>query len=165
MISRHPHVFGDASVADAEGVEVQWQTLKRKERSSEGTSIMDGIPGSLPSLATAQMLRDRAAGSGFDWEDIDGVVAKVREEVDEFKEARSHEEREAEMGDMLFTLVNISSWVGVDAEGALRASNNRFRRRFILMEQLAKERGLTFEKLTIEQKETLWQEAKKLTVT
>ena len=161
LVSRHPHVFGDATASDAEEVLAIWQSLKRSERKDADSSILDGAPEAMPALSYAQGLQERAAGVGFDWEDVPGVLRKVAEELGELEEARSPEELESELGDVLFSVVNVSRWMGVDAESALRGADARFRRRFTLMEQLSRERGISFEGMTLSEKEAFWQEAKR----
>ncbi len=160
LVRRHPHVFGGARVADAREVERNWERLKRQERGSR--SHLAALPRALPALAYAQLLQDRAAKAGFDWEEVSGVVDKVAEEVREVQQAPSQEEREREVGDLLFALVNFARWQGIHAEDALRRANDRFQRRFLKMEELAQQRGLNFAELSLEEKEALWQEAKGL---
>ena len=142
MVARHPHVFGEAHVHDAEGVRVQWEELKRKEREKEGRppSPFDGVPRALPALLKAVRLTSRAADLGFDWERDADVLAKLDEEVAEFKaeleapagaDAEVHKARVAgEIGDLLFTVVNVARRHGVDPEAALQGTNDKFRRRF-----------------------------------
>ena len=162
LTGRHPHVFGDATASDAREVESGWHDIKRRERGDAKVSVLDGVPQELPALSRAEALQERAARSGFDWEDAEGVVEKVREELDELQAARSPAELEAELGDILFSIVNLARWLGVDAEGALRRTDARFRRRFSLMEKMSRERGVTFDGLALPDKEKLWQEAKSL---
>ncbi len=161
LIRRHPHVFGDAVVADAREVERNWERLKEAERGRK--SPVDGIPKDLPALTYAQLMQDRVAKRGFEWDDISGVLDKVVEEVNELKSAPGDEERAKEMGDLLFTIVNLARWLGIHAEDALRQGNARFRRRYTAMENLAVERGLDFPQLSLDEKEEMWQEAKRLT--
>ena len=158
---RHPHVFGDADAGDADAVMANWQAIKRSERRQAGESILDGVPKSMPALAQAQGIQQRAAHAGFDWENLSGVLDKLTEEVGELAESESADEREAEFGDVLFAAVNAARWMDLDAEEALRKANARFYRRFALMEQMCGERGLSFETLPLDDKERLWQEAKR----
>lgn len=138
MVARHPHVFGDAAVHDADGVRVQWEELKRKEREKEGRppSPFDGVPRALPALLKAVRLTSRAADLGFDWERDADVLVKLDEEVAEFKAELSapggeRKERVAgEIGDLLFTVVNVARRHGVDPEAALQSTNDKFLRRF-----------------------------------
>ena len=161
LIRRHPHVFGDAVASDAREVERNWEALKEQE--GPGRSPAEGIPRELPALAYAQLLQDRVSKVGFGWKDVSGVLDKVAEEVDELKNASNDEERAAEIGDLLFTIVNLARWQGIHAEDALRRANLRFRTRYTTMEDLATQRGLSFPGLPLEEKEKLWQEAKGLT--
>ena len=161
LVRRHPHVFGDAKVKDAREVEANWEDIKRQERpSDEPLSVLGKVPTAMPALAYSQLIQDRASGSGFDWPDMAGVLDKVAEEVREIREAASHEAMAREFGDLLLVLVNAGRWLGVHAEDALRQANARFSRRFTEMERLARERGLSFRDLPLEEKERLWQEVK-----
>ena len=158
---RHPHVFGDAVVADAGEVLRHWEEIKEEERKGEG-SLLSGVPRALPALARAQALQERAARVGFDWPHVQGVVEKIAEEVAELGEARA-ERREEELGDLLFSVVNLARWLGVDAESALREACDRFTRRFAAMERLCRERGLDLASLGPAEQDELWEEAKRAT--
>lgn len=163
LIRRHPHVFADGSASDARQVELNWEQIKAEERRQAGQpapSAMDSIPPALPALAAAQLIQDRAARAGFDWDDYGGVLDKIAEEIGEFRAAGSPSERSAELGDLLFTLVNLARWNGINAEDALRQSNARFRTRYRIMEQTADGSGQSFTALSLDEKETLWQQAK-----
>ena len=162
LVSRHPHVFGDAVAVEAGEVEASWEELKRAERSGRGESMLDGVPRSMPALSYARSVQGRAARLGFDWDDSSGVLEKLAEEIEEVGSAESDDEREREMGDVLFSVVNAARWMGVDPEAALRRTNRRFYDRFAAMERMCDERGLLFRKLPLEEKEALWQEAKRL---
>lgn len=163
LIRRHPHVFAGGSVSDARQVELNWEQIKAEERRQAGQtepSAMDSIPPALPALAAAQLIQDRAARAGFDWDDLDGVLAKIVEEIDEFRAAANAGERGAELGDILFTIVNLARWHGINAEDALRQSNARFRTRYRTMETNAANQGQSFANLPLDEKESLWQQAK-----
>lgn len=164
LIRRHPHIFGDANAADAREVELNWEQLKAQERRERGIrkSPVEGIPAELPALSYAQLMQDRAAKAGFDWPDVAGVLDKVVEEAAELRRAATDAERQHELGDLLLVMVNLGRRLGAQAEDALRQANARFRRRYLQMEALAEERGLDFAKLPLDDKEALWQEAKKL---
>jgi len=150
MEERHPHVFGDGS-------SVGWETIKAQERAALGaTSAMDGVARALPALLRAEKLQKRAARLGFDWPDIEGPEAKLAEEVAELREA-SPEEQLGEAGDVLFAAVNLVRAYGIAPEDALRATNEKFERRFRAMEALSE--GL-FETLSLEEQEDLWQRVK-----
>ena len=163
LIRRHPHVFACDTASDARQVERNWEQLKAEERRQAGKpdpSAMDSVPVALPALTAAQLIQDRAARFGFDWDEVDGVLDKISEEIAEFRAAKTEPERADEFGDILFALVNLARWSGVHAEDALRQSNGRFRNRYRTMERLARERGLEFSAMELEDKEALWQEAK-----
>ncbi len=162
LVRRHPHVFGDTSVADAREVELNWEQLKAAERAQQGVrkSPVDGIPGALPALSYAQLMQDRVARMGFEWEDVGGVLDKIVEEVEEFRRAESDKEKTHELGDIFLVMVNLCRWLDVQAEDALRQANGRFRSRYLKMEELAEQRGLDFAQLPLNDKEALWQEAK-----
>jgi tetrapyrrole methylase family protein/MazG family protein len=160
LIHRHPHIFGSRKVKDAEEVALNWEVLKQEERGA-GTSIIESVPGHMPALGYSQEVQRRVARAGFDWKDISGVIDKLVEEVAEFQQAESQEERAREFGDLLFTLVNIARRQGIDSEAALREANRRFYRRFTFMEELCRQRGLSFDKLSFEEQNALWDEAKR----
>ena len=160
LVRRHPHVFGDATATTAKEVEEQWEALKEKERAGR-ESLLDGVSPSMPALAYAQVISQRAVRAGFEWEAFKDVTAKVMEELGELENAATPEEREAELGDVLFTVVNVARWMGLDAESALRGATQRFGRRFRHMEQASHERGVAFTQLPLAEKEQLWQEAKR----
>ena len=158
LVRRHPHVFGDAQVESVQEVEEQWEAIKRAER--RGGSALDGAPRSMPALAYCQTISRRAARAGFEWPDMQGVLDKLREELDELQAAQTDAEREHELGDLLFSLANVARWLDVDAESALRSANQRFSRRFAHMEEASRARNIPFETLSMEAKEALWQQAK-----
>jgi tetrapyrrole methylase family protein / MazG family protein len=160
LIYRHPHVFGDVTVNSAEDVAHNWEELKKAERQPD-VSLLASVPKQMPSLAYAQRIQGRVAEAGFDWKDIQGVVEKVGEEIEEFQKASSSQEKSNEFGDLLFTLVNFARRQGIDSETALREANERFFGRFAFMEKLCRERGLTFKDLSFEDQNSLWEEAKK----
>ena len=160
LIHRHPHIFGTIKVKSAEEVTQNWQDLKREEREAD-TSLLDSVPRQMPALGYSQEIQHRAAQAGFDWEDVDGVIDKLVEEVSEFKGAESQEHRAREFGDLLFTLANIGRRLGIDLETALREANRRFYKRFTYMEELCRQRGLDFAKLSFAEQNALWEEAKR----
>ena len=163
LVRRHPHVFGDTKASGAQDVLDNWQDLKRAEKGEDDeSSILDGVPKSLPALAQAQVIQSRAAGVGFDWEDAGGVLDKVAEELAELADVEDEAEREREMGDLLFSVVNAARWMNIDSEASLRAADERFRQRFATMERLSRERGVDLKSLDLDAKEALWQEAKRL---
>jgi len=160
LIQRHPHVFGSLKVKDTGEVLVNWEALKRKERGSE-TSILSNVPKQLPALSYSQDIKSRVARIGFDWEDIEGVIDKLVEEVNEFKQADSQEKKAREFGDLLFTLVNLARRLGMDSESVLREANRRFYRRFSYMEEICRQRRVNFGDLSFNEQNALWEEAKK----
>jgi ATP diphosphatase len=157
MIRRHPHVFGDN--ARREDGHAQWETIKAAERAEKDTdpSALAGVAIALPALLRAEKLQNRAARTGFDWPDTVGVFDKIAEEVAEVQAARTQDEREEEVGDLLFVVVNLARHLKVDPETALRKANAKFDRRFRAMEDMA---GEAFVGLPLEDKEALWQRAK-----
>ena len=160
IVRRHPHIFGSKTAKTADEVMHNWESLKKQER-KEGASVMASVPKQMPALAYALEVQKRAARVGFDWPDISGVIDKLVEEVKEYREARNKEEKEQEYGDLLFTLANIARRESVDPETALRGANARFFRRFTRMEELCRERGTSFDKLSFDEQNALWEEAKR----
>ena len=161
LVRRHPHVFGDVRVADSTEVKTNWDQIKLAERTDDA-SILDGVPKTMPALSYAQAVQERAARTGFDWEDTDSVIDKLVEEVRELRAAGSSDEIEAEFGDVIFSLVNAARWMGLDAEQALRHANARFFRRFSSMEMLSRQDGVSLTNLSLNRKEELWPRTKKL---
>jgi tetrapyrrole methylase family protein/MazG family protein len=158
---RHPHVWGARPVTGTEEVLQRWEELKREERGG-ARSALDGVPAALPALLQADTYGRRAARVGLDWTEADGVAEKIREEMAEVEAATSPQEREAELGDLLFAVVNWARWLRVDPVAALRGASARFGRRFRAVERLAQQRGLDMAALTIDELEALWQEAKRV---
>jgi len=165
LVRRHPHVFGDVKVDGVDGVLANWEKLKEAERKDKGQTekgLLDGIPAALPALSQAQEYQDRAARVGFDWPEIDGVLDKVKEEIEEIKKAETDFELASEIGDLFFVLVNLARWKNVDAESALRGTNVKFKKRFAYVDQGAKRQGRNLSELSLDEMEELWQEAKRL---
>ena len=160
LIRRHPHVFADTKVQNAKEVTKVWEEVKKGERHSEA-SILDSVPKLMPSLAYSQEIQRRVAQLGFDWENIDGVIEKLGEEIREFQQCTNLDEKTEEFGDLFFTLANISRRMGVDPEASLRQSNRKFYQRFSYMEKLCRERGLNLGELSFDEQNALWEEAKK----
>jgi len=164
IVHRHPHVFGDLALKDVQGVLENWERLKEAERNANGkteASLLDGVARALPALVQAQEYQRRAGRVGFDWLDIQGVIDKVYEELKEFHAARASDERAAEIGDLLFAVVNLARWVEVDAESALREANARFHSRFAQIEAAARAQNRSITDLSLDEMEALWQAAKK----
>ncbi|WP_113893045.1 nucleoside triphosphate pyrophosphohydrolase [Roseiarcus fermentans] len=179
LIRRHPHVFGDARDLDPDAVKALWALIKAKEkreraeaRQRAGLSpetaqhgALAGVPSSMPALTRALKLQEKAARVGFDWEDVRGVLAKLREEIAETEAEIAAESREtiaAEVGDLLFAAVNVARFVDVDPEAALRAANAKFERRFAHIERRLAETGRSPEAAHLDEMEALWREAKGL---
>jgi tetrapyrrole methylase family protein/MazG family protein len=163
IVRRHPHVFGDLKLEDVEGVLANWEKLKEKERSNKKVEkgLLDGVPLALPALSQAQEYQDRAGRVGFDWPEIEGVLDKVREEIEEIKNAETDFELASEIGDLFFALVNVARWKHVDAESALRGTNMKFKKRFAYVQQGAKRKERNLSELSLEEMDVLWNEAKK----
>jgi tetrapyrrole methylase family protein/MazG family protein len=162
IIRRHPHVFGDLKLDGVKGVLQNWERLKETERSDAKVSkgLLDGVPPALPALSQAQEYQDRAARVGFDWPEIEGVLEKIREEVEEIRLAENLEEITNELGDLFFVLVNLARWREVDAESALRGANLKFKNRFSYVESGARSKERPLSDLTLEEMDSLWNEAK-----
>ena len=161
MLRRHPHVFGDSEVSGPHEVEANWARLKAEEKPRG--SLMEGLPLHLPALMRAYRLTQRASQVGFDWEHKDQVWQKLKEELKEFQEALCGGEEEAlreELGDILFTLVNLARFIGVDPEDALRRVTNKFAARFTYIEQRLQEQGKTPQEVSLAEMDALWEEGK-----
>jgi tetrapyrrole methylase family protein/MazG family protein len=168
IVYRHPHVFGDLNLYDEDSVLVNWEKLKAQERASNGKAeagLLDGVSRSLPALIQAHEYQARAARVGFDWPDLPGVLEKLSEEMQEVQQAENDAQFSSEIGDLLFSVVNLARWKKVDAESALRAANSRFRRRFAYLEQGAHKQGRQLNELSLDELDTLWEEAKKIQAT
>ena len=174
IVRRHPHVFGDAEVRTASDVNRQWERIKANERAgaaeaaeadgaepaAEPKGALDGVSRILPALAASQEMQERAANIGYEWPSIEGVLDKVTEELGELASASTDAERAEEYGDLLFVLVNVARWQGIEAEAALRAANDKFRRRFRSVERQAARRGVALRDLDFEALDGLWDAAK-----
>lgn len=164
IVRRHPHVFGDLKLDGVDGVLANWEKLKEAERKNKGQKdkgLLDGVPLALPALSQAQEYQDRAARVGFDWPEVEGVLDKIKEEIEEIKNAETDFELASEVGDLLFAIVNLARWKKVDAESVLRATNAKFKKRFAYVEQGAKKQGRNLSDLSLEEMESLWREAKR----
>jgi MazG family protein len=163
LVRRHPHVFGNVEAKDAEQVLVNWEKLKNEERKAENKSVLAGVPQSLPALLKASRLTEKAARVGFDWRRAEDVFAKIDEEVEELREAVEEKEQQKihdEIGDLLFSIANIARKLDVNAEEALQSANRKFSRRFEAMERTVRTDGRNLDQLTLEQMDTLWDQAK-----
>jgi len=159
---RHPHVWGDWDVNSTAEVVRNWEMLKEQEKVASPKSKLDGIMETLPALARSQRIQDKVSKVGFDWPELSGVYQKLSEEIAELQVARTQPEKQAELGDLLFVIVNLARWLDVDAESALREANLRFGRRFQLVEGLARERKIDLRQLSLLGLDELWEEAKEM---
>ena len=160
LIIRHPHIYGDVKVDNEEDVKRNWEKIKLKEGNK---SVLGGVPKSLPARVKASRIQDKAAGVGFDWDNIDDVFAKVKEEIEELHaevKAQKHTAIEAEFGDVLFSLINYARFLKVNPEDALERTNKKFIARFQYLERKAAESGKSLRDMTLAEMETYWQEAK-----
>ncbi|HVU19698.1 MAG TPA: nucleoside triphosphate pyrophosphohydrolase [Rhizomicrobium sp.] len=165
MIARHPHVFGDAKVENAAAQTVAWEEIKRRERAAKpAKGLLDDVTRALPALLRAEKLQKRMASVGFDWDSPERVLDKITEEAGEIADARasgaSHAEIEGEIGDLLFVVANLARHLKVDPEAALRVTNAKVVSRFKWIESALEKQGRTTADATLEEMETLWQEAK-----
>jgi tetrapyrrole methylase family protein/MazG family protein len=164
IVRRHPHVFGEVQVAGVGDVLSNWEKIKAGERKQQGDvekGVLDGLPAALPALIQAQEFQDRAARVGFDWPEIDGVLDKVREEIDEVRATNTQEELTDELGDLFFALVNLARWKKIDAEAALRGASIKFKRRFKYVENRARALQHPMQELSLQELDDLWNEAKR----
>ena len=160
LISRHPHIYGDVVVQNDEDVKRNWEQLKLAEGK---TSVLGGVPKALPSLIKAMRLQEKAKQVGFEWENAEQVWEKVEEEIAELKEAinkGSQKEKENELGDVLFSLVNFARFLNVDADNALESTNKKFISRFTKMEQKALQKGSSLHQMSLQEMDALWDEIK-----
>ncbi len=160
LIHRHPHIYGDVQVENEEDVKRNWEQLKLQEGK---TSLLAGVPNSLPAMVKAFRIQQKVKQVGFEWENKEQVWDKVVEEIGELKaeiDANDQEKMEAEFGDVLFSMINYARFLNIDPESALEKTNKKFKYRFELMETYAKENGLDLAKLSLNEKEAIWQSMK-----
>lgn len=164
LIIRHPHVFGNVDVSGVDDVLTNWDAIKRQTKNQKSVSeSIDSIPRELPALMRAQKIQSKAAKVGFDWSEVDGALDKLSEEIDELKQAiASGDEANTfeELGDLLFSVVNVSRFIDCDSEEALTAASDKFSSRFAVVEKLAAERGIDMKNSSLEELDKLWDEAK-----
>ncbi len=158
LIFRHPHVFGSEVVHDESAVKANWEKLKMKEGRK---SVLDGVPRAMPELLRAYRVQEKAAGVAFDWKHADGVWEKLNEELSELRHAKTQKAREEELGDVLFTLVNLSRFLKVNPEDALRKMTEKFARRFQAVEAAVQKSGKAWSDFTMEELDEFWEQAKK----
>ena len=163
LIHRHPHVFGTEKVKNVGEILHNWEALKKEEKGEKGRgdSLLASIPRGLPALSYSQVIQHRAAQVGFDWENDQGVIEKLAEEVEEFQHATTGKEKAQEFGDLLFTMANIARRQDVELEVALRETNRKFCHRFSYMEAACRQRGIKIGDLSFAEQNALWEEAKK----
>jgi len=163
MLSRHPHVFGTEQLDTAEQVLKRWDEFKKKEGKLQ-ESLLEGVPKAMPSLLRAKKVQERASKVGFDWSELNEVLEKVKEEFSEFVESLRHdkkEEIEEELGDLFFSLVNLSRFVKVNPEDALQKTTSKFIKRFKYIENKARQLGKSLQDMSLEEMDALWEEAKR----
>ncbi|HBE28578.1 MAG TPA: nucleoside triphosphate pyrophosphohydrolase, partial [Ktedonobacter sp.] len=165
LIRRHPHVFGEIEVSGAEQVVQNWDEIKKQERIAAGRnveaeSVLVGVPQAAPALTIAQEYQKRAARIGFEFDSVEDLLNKVREEIQELQEATSPEHKREEMGDVLFIVAKVARWLNIDAEEALREANRKFRRRFQKVEEIMREEGRTIGSYSSREWEELWEKVK-----
>jgi len=165
LVRRHPHVFGTGTASTPEEVKVRWDEIKAEEKAGAPKGLLEGVSSATPALVEAQQLTSRAAGVGFDWPNAEQVLEKLDEELGELAEARAagapRERLEDEVGDLLFTIVNLARFLKVDPEQALRRTNRKFRERFGYVERKLKEQGRKPAGSTLEEMDALWEESKR----
>jgi XTP/dITP diphosphohydrolase len=162
LVHRHPHIYGDVTVADEEEVKRNWENLKLQEGKK---SVLEGVPQGLPALVKANRIQDKVAGVGFDWERPEQVWEKVQEELQELQleiDQGNSEKMEAEYGDVLFSMVNYARFLKIDPENALERTNKKFIKRFSHLEKKAKESGKSLKEMTLAEMDVFWNEAKSL---
>jgi MazG family protein len=162
LIERHPHIYSDVKVADEEEVKKNWENLKLKEGK---TSVLEGVPKSLPAMVKANRIQDKVAGVGFDWEHPEQVFEKLKEELDELQHEvneNNAERIEAEFGDVLFSMINYARFLKVDPESALERTNKKFIKRFQFLEEKAKAINKPLKEMSLAEMDVFWEEAKKL---
>jgi len=164
LIERHPHIFGEVSVNGVDDVLTNWDAIKKKTKGQKTTSdSMNSVPRELPALMRATKLQKKAADVGFDWDDVDGALDKLEEEIAELRSAIAKKDKanmDEELGDILFSAVNVSRFIKADAEESLTAASDKFLARFTLVEQLAAEKGIDMKSSPLEVLDSLWDEAK-----
>lgn len=162
LVHRHPHIYGDVKVANAEEVKNNWERIKLKEKDRK--SVLDGVPMSLPAMVKAYRMQEKARGVGFDWENAGQVWEKVNEEINELQvevQKGDAQSMEKEFGDLLFSLVNYARFIGVNPEDALERTNKKFIQRFKFIEEQTKKQGKNLKELSLQEMDEFWNEAKK----
>lgn len=161
LIERHPHIYGDEKASNPDEVKRNWEKIKQKGKKKD-KSVLSGVPQSMPPIIKAMRMQDKAAQVGFDWEKKEDVWEKVEEELLEFKTAKTQEEKEEELGDLIFSIINYARFEGINPDDALNKTNDKFYHRFRYIESKARESNNGLENLSLSQMEDYWNEAKKI---
>lgn len=162
LIRRHPHIYGDVIADNPETVKQNWEQIKMQEKDNKNKSLLAGVPKSMPPLVKAYRMQEKAAQVGFDWENKEQVWAKVEEELQEFKDSKTSNESEDELGDLIFSLVNYARFLNINPDDALEKTNRKFIKRFEYIEEKAKEINAELSSLSLKQMDEWWNEAKKI---
>jgi XTP/dITP diphosphohydrolase len=160
LIRRHPHIYGDVKADDAEKVKQNWEQIKLQEKGEKRTSVLQGLPQSMPSMVKAYRMQEKVASVGFDWDTAGEAFAKVREELLEFEQAANEGERAKEFGDLIFALVNYARKTGINPDDALEGTNRKFKNRFEYIEKRASEMSKNLKEMSLQQMDEIWDEAK-----
>lgn len=164
LIRRHPHVFGETKIEGSESVKMNWERIKFEEKKASRKSAIDGIPQAMPALIIAQRMQEKAASVGFDWPDVKPTIEKMKEEINEFQmafETKNSEEMQNELGDMLFSIVNIARKLGFDSESALKRTIRKFDKRFRIVEEHFQNQDRNMLEAGLESLDEIWENAKK----
>ncbi|MBT3207167.1 MAG: nucleoside triphosphate pyrophosphohydrolase [Bacteroidetes bacterium] len=164
LIFRHPHVYGNTAVADAEEVKANWEKLKLLEKGEVKNTVLSGVPKSLPALVKANRIQDKVRGVGFDWEEKEQIWEKVEEEFNELKQEildQNQDNIESEFGDLFFSLINAARLYNINPENALERTNRKFIKRFNYLEKQTLTKGISLHDMTLEQMNKIWDDAKK----
>jgi XTP/dITP diphosphohydrolase len=165
LIRRHPHIYGDVNVENADEVKQNWEQIKLKEKGNISQSVLSGVPKTLSSIVKSYRMQEKAAQVGFDWPNKEDVWAKVNEELREFNEAQTQDEKEEEFGDLMFSLINYARFVKINPDDALEKTNIKFKKRFEYIEQKAVEQNIRLNDMTLEEMDLFWNEAKQINKT
>ena len=164
LVRRHPHIFSNAEAKDVAAVKKNWEEIKSQEKKLTRNSVIDGIPKSMPGLIVAQRMQEKAAAVGFDWDEAEAAFVKLKEEIIEFEtelQSQNKVKMQAELGDILFSVVNVARKNGLDAETALRETIGKFERRFKHVEKHHNDNGKDMKRSSLEQLDAIWEQAKK----
>jgi len=160
LVHRHPHIYGDVEANDEETVKRNWEKIKLKEKGN--TSVLGGVPNSLPALVKAMRIQEKAKGVGFDWDNQGQVWAKVEEEMQEFKSEKDVKRKKTEFGDLLFSLINYARFVDINPEEALERTNRKFIKRFQYIESESSKVGKSLPEMSLQEMDEYWEKAKEL---